>query len=142
MNQVKFYEAGQNERREVVEIVKMVVSRKLHVVFAFLHGSFLSEPWFRDIDVGVFVSTTDSSAYLDYELDLSQQIEDALPSAFPVQVKVLNEAPVSFRFNVIRGDLLFTRDERSLVDFMTSTARQYLDIAPFLHRYMKEAMAS
>ena len=92
MNQVKFYEASQNERREVAEIAKMVVSRKLHVVFAFLHGSFPSECSFRDIDVGVFVSTTDSSAYLDYEIDLSQQIEDALPSAFPVQVKVLNQA--------------------------------------------------
>ncbi len=142
MNQAKFYQAGKQERLDVFETIETVLRREGDIVFAFLHGSFLTEPTFRDIDVGVFVSTKDSSAYLDYELDLSQRIEDALPSAFPAQVKILNEAPLSFRFNVIRGKLLFTRDEDFLVDFMTSTARKYLDIAPLLQLYMKEAMAS
>jgi hypothetical protein len=54
----------------------------------------------------------------------------------------VNQAPLSFRFSVIKGKLLFARDENILVDFMTTTARQYLDYVPLRHRYMKEAMAS
>ena len=79
---------------------------------------------------------------LNVELDLSQRIEDAFECEFPVEVKIVNHAPVSFRFSVIQGSLLFTRDEDVMVEFMTTTARQYLDFAPLRRRYIKEAMAS
>jgi predicted nucleotidyltransferase len=101
----------------------------------------LSEPSFQDIDLGIFVSNTDTSAYWDYECKISQQIEDAIPSSFPVETKVINNAPLSFCFNVIRGKLLFARDEDLLVDFMKRTAKKYLDSAPLIHKYMREAMA-
>ncbi len=142
MNQTKFHQAGEQERLDVVETIETVLRREEDIVFAFIYGSILTEPFFRDIDIGVFVSTQNSSAYLDYELDLSQRIEDTLLSGFPAQVKILNEAPLSFRFSVIRGKFLFTRDEDFLLDFMTSTAREYLDIGPLVQRYMKEALAS
>lgn len=142
MEGATFYKTGWEDRLEVFETMRTVLQREPNVVFAFVHGSFVSEPSFRDIDVGVLLETENASRYLDFELDLSQRIEDALESKLPVEVKVINEAPLSFRFHVIRGELLFTRNEDFLVDYMTSTARQYLDYAPMRHRYMKEAMAS
>ncbi len=142
MEGATFHKTGWEDRLEVFETMRTVLQREPNVVFAFVHGSFVSEPSFRDIDVGVFLETENASRYLDFELDLSQRIEDALESKLPVEVKVINEAPLSFRFHVIRGELLFTRNEDFLVDYMTSTARQYLDYAPMRHRYMKEAMAS
>jgi predicted nucleotidyltransferase len=142
MDRITFHKAGREERLKVVETIKTVLQREPNTVFAFLHGSFLSEPCFRDIDVGVFLASENPAGYLDVELGLSQGIEESLDFAFPVEVKIVNQAPLSFRFNVIKGQLLFTRDDDILVDFMTTTAKQYLDFAPLRHRYMKEAMAS
>ena len=142
MNKAAFHKTGRKERLKVVETIKTVLQEEPSIVFAFLHGSFLSEPSFRDIDVGVFFGAENPLPHLDLELDLSQRLEDALDSKFPVEVKVINEAPLAFRFHVIRGELLFTRNEDLSVDYMTCTARQYLDYAPLRHRYMKEAMAS
>jgi predicted nucleotidyltransferase len=142
MDRTTFYKTGREKRLQVIETIKTVLQRQPNIVFAFLHGSFLSEPSFRDIDVGVFLGAKNALPHLDLELDLSERLEDALDSEFPVEVKVINEAPLSFRFHVIRGELLFTRNEDFLVDYMTSTARQYLDFAPLRQRYIKEAMAS
>jgi hypothetical protein len=142
MNRAAFHKTAREERLETVETIKTVLQKEPSIVFAFLHGSFLSEPSFRDIDVGVFLGAENALTHLDLELDLSRRLEDALDSRFPVEVKIVNQAPLSFRFSVIKGKLLFARDENILVDFMTTTARQYLDYAPLRHRYMKEAMAS
>jgi hypothetical protein len=142
MNRAAFHKTGREERLKVVETIKVVLQKEPNIVFAFLHGSFLSEPSFRDIDVAVFLGAENALPHLDLELDLSQRLEDALDSKFPVEVKVINEAPLSFRFHVITGEFLFTRNEDLSVDYMTCTARQYLDFAPLRQRYIKEAMAS
>jgi hypothetical protein len=142
MGRTNFHKMGREKRHKIVETITAVLEKKPNVVFAFLHGSFLSESPFRDIDVGVFLGSEDPSGYLDLELCLSQEIEESLDAAFPVEVKIVNEAPLSFRFNTIQGQLLFTKDDDILVDFMTTTARHYIDFAPLRHRYMKEAMAS
>ena len=72
---------------------------------------------------------------------LSRQIKDVLNASFPIETKIINEAPLSFCFHVIRGKLLLTRNEGSLVDYMVRIAKTYLDIAPLRHYYMMEAMA-
>jgi predicted nucleotidyltransferase len=142
MNRAAFHKTGREERLKTLETIKTVLQREPSIVFAFLHGSFLFEPSFRDIDVGVFLGAENALPHLDLELDLSQRLEDALDSKFPVEVKIVNQAPLSFRFSVIKGKLLFARNDDILVDFMTTTARQYLDFAPLRQRYIKEAMAS
>jgi predicted nucleotidyltransferase len=142
MDRATFHKIRREDRRKVIETIKTVLQKEPNIVFAFLHGSFLSEPSFRDIDVGVFSDSENPSSYLDSELELSQRIEDELNSAFPVEVKIVNQAPLPFRFNVIQGKLLFARDDDILVDFMTTTARQYLDFALLRQHYIKEAMAA
>jgi len=142
MDRTAFHEIGPEERLKVVETIKVVLQKEPNIVFAFLHGSFLSETSFRDIDVGVFLGAENALPHLDLELDLPQRLEDALDSKFPVEVKIVNQAPLSFRFSVIKGKLLFARNDDILVNFMTTTARQYLDFAPLRQRYIKEAMAS
>jgi len=142
MARITFHKAEREKRRKFVETTKAVLERKPKVVFAFLHRLFLPEASFRDINVGVFLASEDPSGYLHVELGLSQEIETSLDAGFPEEVKIVNEAPSSFHFNTIQGQLLFTRDDDILVDFMTTTAKHYPDFAPLRHRYMKEAMAS
>ena len=136
------HEPGREERRRITETVKEVLRQDRNIVFAFLYGSFIDSAAFRDIDVGVFVRNVAASSFVDRQLTLSRQIEDALPMPLCVDVKVINRAPLPFRFNVIRGELLLCRDDEMLEEFMVSTARKYLDFAPVRRRYIKEAMES
>lgn len=47
-----------------------------------------------------------------------------------MNVRILNNAPRSFRFGVIRnGELLFSRDERRRVDFEFLTMSMYHDFS-------------
>ena len=92
-------------------------------------------------DLGVFVKGVGSTDFWDYECGLSQEIEQVLCHSFPVEAKVINRAPISFCYHVIRGRLLFVRDESVMVGFMTRVARTYLDMVPLRRKYMLEAMA-
>jgi predicted nucleotidyltransferase len=141
MAQIKSHQISIKQRREIIEKITAVLAQMPEIAFAFLHGSFLSEPNFRDIDLGIFVRGVDRSDHWDYEYRLSKEIENALRSSFVIEIKVINEAPLSFCFHVVTGVLLFTRDEDLLVDFMIRTARDYLDMAPLRQQYITEAMA-
>ena len=141
MDQIKSHHTSEYQRREIGEKITAVLTQRHEIVFAFLHGSFLHETRFRDIDLGIFVRDLDHSEHCDYECKLSQKIENALRSSFLIEAKVINEAPLSFCFHVIMGKLLFTKDEDFLVDFMIRTARDYLDMSPLRQRYIIEAMA-
>jgi uncharacterized protein len=141
MDRIKSHQIPGKQRREIRQKITADLAKMPEIVFAFLHGSFLSEPNFRDIDLGIFVRGVDRSDHLNYEYRLSREIENTLHSSFVIEVKVINEAPLSLCFHVITGKLLFSRDEDFLVDFMIRTARDYLDMAPLRQQYITEAMA-
>lgn len=140
MDHLKAYHAEDKRRYGIIEKIKSVLLEEHKIAFAFLYGSFCSELFFRDIDIAVFVGDLHPSLYLDFEAKISQRVQKVLHQ-YPVEVKIVNEAPLSFCFSVIRGEFLFARDEDVLISFMTDTARAYLDIAPLRHRSMREAMA-
>ena len=132
---------GEERRRDLAKMITTVVRQDKRALFAFLYGSFLDGAFFRDIDLGVFVKDVGPTGFWDYECRLSQKIEKILSHSFPVEARVINRAPISFCYHVIRGRLLFVRDESVMVDFMTRVARTYLDIAPLRRKYILEAMA-
>ena len=131
----------ETQRHETIRRITSVVSRQPEISFAFMHGSFVDGGFFRDIDVGVFVTGVDSADFWEYETRISQQIEEAVYNKFLVEVKVINEAPVSFCYHVIKGQVLYVRDEEALMEFMVRISRDYLDMALLRHRYMTEVMA-
>jgi predicted nucleotidyltransferase len=142
MDRPKYYRASSDERRRVIETVRSVMAEEREILFAFVHGSFVTEPLFRDVDVGIFVSEAFSHEHRLYETILCQKVEKAIDRKFPADVKIINDAPLSFRFHVIRGSLLFAKDEEFVSDYMAQAARKYLDMAPLRRHYIHEAMTS
>jgi len=132
---------GKEQRDEVTKSITAVLFERQEIVFAFVHGSFLTGSVFRDIDLGIFVEGIDRADFWDYEAEIALKIEETLSRRFLVEPKVINKAPLSFCYHVIRGQLLFSRDEEFLVEFMVRVARGYLEMAPIRHRYIAEAMA-
>jgi hypothetical protein len=135
-----YHTADAQERRRITEAVSAFLKSKGEVVFAFLHGSFVSDPFFRDIDVGVYVRCGLVSDPLSWELQISLELEALWDHLFPADAKIINKAPLSFRFHVLRGRFLFTQDEELMEDFMTHTMRSYLDMAPLRRRAIHEVL--
>ncbi len=76
---------------------------RLEILFAVLYGSAVDSEIFRDLDVGIMVdrARVPADSSLDYAFELSARLEKSLH--FPVDVRVLNDAPLPFRYNVSRG---------------------------------------
>ena len=110
------------------------------VLFAYLHGSFLTGGGFHDVDVGVHLAAP-ADRRLTRTLDLTVRLTRG--AGFPVDVRVLDGAPPAFRFHVFRtGRLLLSRDDEQLADCLERTMREYLDIAPLVRRAAVEAFGA
>lgn len=127
------------EKENVVETISSFFHKHVEeVIFVYLFGSFIAERPFSDIDLGVFTNR-ELNKPLDYELDLEGKLERV--AKYPVDVRVLNQAPLSFCCNVIRyGKLLVDRNRNLRADFESKALRQYFDFAPFRRRYLAEVM--
>jgi len=109
------------KKKKIAKQIQDVLMSRDEIVFAYIYGSFVSSRKFRDIDIAVFVDPkkVKSKDMLDYELELGSEL--VFPC--PVDVHMLNNAPVSFQHNVFRtGKLLFSRDDIVLTDLIEQTS--------------------
>jgi predicted nucleotidyltransferase len=93
------------------------------VVFALLHGSArcgVVRPG-SDVDVAVYCGRPVSAELL---LTMMEAVAEVVPGA-ECDVGVLNDADPVFRFEALRGQLLFTRDRELYLDFYSLTCREY-----------------
>ena len=136
----RLYRAKATERAKVVRVITAALESEPDVVFAYLHGSFLTDGNFHDVDIGVHLGAT-AGRRLPRALDLAARL--TREAGFPVDVRALDDAPLAFRFHVFRtGRLLLTRDEEHLADCMERTMREYLDIEPLLRQATVEAFGA
>ena len=126
------------KRAELTAALERELGQQPRVVFAYLHGSFLTEPAFHDIDVAVYLDAP-REALTALCVDLAERLSRV--AGLPFDVRPLNEAPVPFRFHAMRGRVLLSRDDERLADLLERTIREYLDIEPLLRRATIEAFA-
>jgi predicted nucleotidyltransferase len=106
------------------------------VVAAYLFGSVArgtSRPG-SDVDVGVLYAREPPTSLAGLPLDLETELERLL--RVPVQVVVLNRAPVDLVHRVLRdGVLLVDRDPSTRIRFEVRARNEFFDLQPFLARY-------
>jgi predicted nucleotidyltransferase len=95
---------------------------------------------FRDIDLGVFYAGEDRVQMIEAADTLAIVLTRL--TGYPVDVRVLNSAPASFVYHVIREELIYERNEDLRCQVVENTIRTYLDIEPILRRATKEAFSS
>jgi hypothetical protein len=127
-------------RAEVERSLAAALAEEEAVVFAYLHGSFLTAPGFHDVDVAVYLGGSDAGAHTDICLDLASGLSAIV--RLPVDVRALGHAPVSFRFHALRGRLLTCRDDEVLMAVLEDTMRRYFDLEPVLRRAAIDAFAT
>lgn len=121
----KVYQMGPEERKKLLQVMKRLLEDMEGVVFAYAHGSFTTGEDFRDLDIALWVQ--DPGESFDYAVDLSAVLETE--AGVPVDVHVLNEAPLPFKRHVFTtGNLLFSVDEDLRLRAMDEALRMYYDL--------------
>jgi predicted nucleotidyltransferase len=137
-------------KKNVLETIKARLTEREEILFVYILGTFLNTDDFKDIDVAVYlddekIKTIDA---FDYETELSLELEnrvkpgDSFKRYVPIDVKVVNLdcAPVSFRYSVSKGSLLFSRDEIAREEFLCRTWQEYFDFQYMTNTYLKEVL--
>lgn len=136
----KVYELSGEEKQRILKQITTFMGRHKEVLFAYVYGSFTEDIPFHDIDVGIYVSGIRQEKASVYALELQHKLDKELKIG--TDVRVMNFAPVSFIYSVIRGCLVSERDENKRAQVLEDAVRRYLDIKPLLYRGIKEAFAA
>ncbi|MEZ4662863.1 MAG: hypothetical protein R2911_35395 [Caldilineaceae bacterium] len=125
------------QKQAIIQILKQTP----HIVFAVLYGSATELAYYRDLDVAIWVEPDAMSAReeLGYAFALADELTHRLH--FPVDVRVINRAPLAFRYHVSKGQLLLARDEEQYAQFLERTWDEYLDFKPIAMQYLREMAA-
>ena len=122
---------------DLTEALRRRLEARPEIVFAVLHGSFAAGGPYRDIDVAVWVvpSNRPETGWHRYASDLAAELTVALNAT--VDVQVLNEAPLAFRYHALCGRLLLARDEEFFHDLRERTWDDYFDFLPFARENLR-----
>ena len=124
------------QKKNIMKDIVSALTKHDEIVLAYVFGSFVQSDKFSDIDLGILIKEKLDTP-MDMELNLEIALEDIVH--YPVDVRILNHAPISFCQNVIRhGRVVLERDANLRADFTGNILKQYFDFAPFRRRYLKE----
>lgn len=89
-----------------------------------------------DVDVGILYSEDPPATLKGLGFELEGDLEDLLK--LPVQLVVLNRAPVDLVIRVLRdGKLLADRERSKRIRFEVKSQFEFLDLEPYLKMYRK-----
>lgn len=103
------------------------------VMVAYLYGSVVSQETFHDVDVAILCepSFCHSLEAFSRVLRWGSEAEKLLHPRRPLDLRLLNEAPVSFQHEVIRtGVVIFERNRDERVIFEAQVMTLYMDFLP------------
>ena len=126
--------------------LKLRLEKQPQIVFAYLHGSILSDDSPRDIDIAVYLYADDFNQLsrsgeisLSFAIPLEMDLEKLLIQKTDLQI--LNRAPLSFRYRVItHGLLIMDKDSNLRSDFEYLSRVEYFDFRPRRTEYLREIM--
>jgi hypothetical protein len=72
-----------------------------------------------------------------YYVKMALSVELTRALRLPVDVQVLNGAPLGFQHSVLQGELLFAQDEMILTDFIEHVGWEYMQFSHHLRDYLK-----
>ncbi|WP_297211383.1 MULTISPECIES: type VII toxin-antitoxin system MntA family adenylyltransferase antitoxin [Thermodesulfovibrio] len=129
MEKVKFYKLSERQRNRLLSLIKNELFEDPNVIFAYVFGSFIDKELkrFKDIDIALYLEDKfPRENFLDYSLQLAVELESEIKK-YPIDIVILNDAPLSLSFQATQGILLFCKDENLWIDFVTKVWSLYQD---------------
>jgi uncharacterized protein len=130
-----------HERDARARLLGSRLGDRAEIVFACLHGSFADGSTYRDIDLALWLDPdrVPQDQWSRYAINLALQLEREVGER--VDVRVLNRAPLAFRYHALRGRPLVVRDPEQFAEVRARTWDDYFDFAPFARQYLREALS-
>ena len=128
------------EKVRLIVLLRSLLDSQDVIQFAYLYGSILDELPCHDIDIGVYVQGIQGTDMTFYALELGEQFSREV--GCPVDVRLLNDAPVSFLFHVLKGELLSEQNPKLHAQLFEKTVSRYLDMQPLLLQATREAFGN
>ncbi len=119
----------------VCQELQEALAGRAAIAFAYLYGSFVQGLPYHDLDVALYLRPVLKDTF-EHEMQLSVELTRRL--GFPVDVHILNEAPLGFRHSVLQGKILLVRDEALLTDFIEQVSRAYAEFLYLGRTYFQE----
>lgn len=128
------------DRNRIVVRVSEALAADDTVLFAYLFGSFLEDRPFGDVDVAVFV---DASRFkemdtMTVQFNLAHRLERV--AGLPVDIVLLNQAPLGLRMIALKGRLIHSRGESQRLAFVESTSLQAMDMAYLARESLRDLL--
>ncbi len=108
------------------------------VIFAYLYGSHAKgEPHpFSDVDVAVFIESTERYTDLNLELSFSLKLDERLNHKCSIELRIINNLPLTVVGEVLKyGHLIYSRDEAKRVEYETQSRLAYFDFLHVIRNY-------
>jgi predicted nucleotidyltransferase len=134
------YELSREERERIAQQLAERLSRYSEIVGAWVHGSFDEGLPFHDIDIALYVEPESDAAHdpLAFMLRLMDELEPIV--RYPVDVRVINRAPLNFQFYATAGRPLLMRDPERCYQFIEHVRRMYWDFQPMAYQHLREVL--
>ncbi len=128
------------QKDAVISQLKAGLAQRKEIIFSYLHGSFVDGRYFRDVDVAVYVDEKQVSQddALFYGFRLSAALEEKIK--LPIDAKVLNYAPIGFKYHITTGKILTCRDDEMRAYVVGIIWSLYFDQLPTMRRFLKEML--
>jgi hypothetical protein len=133
------HELKTSQKKKIIEtIFSCLYHQYKEITIAYLFGSFVTEKFFADIDLGI-LTKMEMENTLNYELEIECKLEKIV--RYKIDVRVINKAPLSFCQNVIRyGKVILDRDPNLRADFEGKIFKLYFDFSRFRQQYLNEVI--
>ena len=128
-------------KEKIFNQIKNILKKKSNIIFAYIHGSFLGDFPFNDIDLALYIDEKkiDTSHSFDYCFQLSTDLTKKIGKEIDVQL--LNEASVGFIHSVFKnGRLLFSRNDKLRLDLLEKNSLEYIDFYELSLQFIRESV--
>ena len=138
MSKEKKYSITKKKKNEIINIISLCLQQYREIFAGYIFGSFISDKSFTDIDLGILIQRQPDNL-LEYEVGLEIKLGRLVK--FEIDVRVLNDAPLSFVQNVLRhGQLMIDINPNRRADFENSVLKKYFDFSRFRRRYLEDVI--
>jgi hypothetical protein len=138
MSKEKKYSITKKKKNEIINIISSCLQQYREIFAAYIFGSFISDKSFADIDLGILIQRQPDNL-LEYEIGLEIKLDRLVK--LEIDVRVLNNAPLSFVQNVLRhGQLIIDINPNRRADFENSVLKKYFDFSRFRRRYLEDVI--
>lgn len=127
------------KKEVIIRKISDILRAKEHILFAYIFGSFSLEDTFKDIDIGIFITDIKVKSPLRLELEMEVDLEDAIH--IPVDIRIINDAPLTFIYNILKSGIVIVDKNKSLRgDFEGLIYKKYFDFQHLRREYLREIM--